>query len=63
MTMAGPAIVCAARPVTVKMPAPMMTPMPKTVRSSADRFFFSWNSEASESAIDASIDLVRKRLM
>ena len=36
-TIAGPASVLAARPVSVKMPAPMITPTPKTVRSSAVR--------------------------
>ena len=33
--------VLAARPVRVKIPAPMITPTPKTVRSSAVRLFFS----------------------
>ena len=35
MTIAGPATSCAARPVSVKMPAPITTPTPNTVRSSA----------------------------
>ena len=54
---------CAARPVSVKIPAPMMTPMPKTVRSRALRVRFSWWSASSAEAIDASIDLVRNTLM
>ena len=63
MTMEGPAYSLAARPVRVKMPAPMMTPMPKTVRSRALRRFLSWYSASSVSAIDSSIVLVRKMLM
>src|SRR6476469_1826999 len=58
MTIAGPAYCAAALPVSVKMPAPMMTPMPKTVRSRAVSFFLSWNSGSSVSLIDCSIDLV-----
>lgn len=61
--MAGPAYCAAARPVRVKMPAPMMTPMPKTVRSTAVRFFLSWYSSSTVSAMDASIDFVRNRLI
>ena len=53
----------AARPVRVKMPAPMMTPMPKTVRSSAVRRFLSWYSGSSVSAIDCSIVFFRNRLI
>ena len=63
MTIDGPAYSLAARPVRVKIPAPMMTPMPKTVRSRALRRFLSWYSASSVSAIDSSIDLVRKMLM
>ena len=58
----GPAYCSAARPVTVKMPAPMMTPTPKTVRSSAESRFLSWYSGSSVSLIDCSTDLVRIRL-
>ena len=53
ITTAGPATSCAARPVSVKMPAPMTTPTPKTVRSSADNDLRSRNSGSSVSAIDA----------
>ena len=63
MTIAGPAKAWAAFPVTVKMPAPMMTPIPKTVRSSALSRFLSWYSGSSVSWIDCSIDLVRNTLM
>src|SRR5829696_7646703 len=45
------------------MPAPMMTPMPKTVRSRALKVLFSLWSASSADAIDASIDLVRNTLM
>jgi len=41
MTIEGPATVAAARPVSVKIPAPMMTPMPNTVRSRAPSRFLS----------------------
>lgn len=37
--MAGPASECVARPATVKIPAPMTTPTPKTVRSRAVSLF------------------------
>ena len=63
MTIEGPAYSFAARPVRVKIPAPMMTPMPKTVRSTALRRFFSWYSASPVSAIESSIVLVRKMLM
>ncbi len=45
------------------MPAPMMTPMPKTVRSRALRVLFSLWSASSDAAIEASTDLVRNTLM
>src|SRR5829696_241004 len=61
--MDGPAYSLAAAPVSVKMPAPMMTPMPNTVRSRALRVFFSLWSASSADAIDASTDLVRNTLM
>ena len=63
MTIAGPATSCAARPVSVKMPAPMTTPMPKTVRSRALSDFLSRNSGSSVSAIDCSTDFVRRTLI
>ena len=59
----GPAIWCATRPVRVKMPAPITTPTPKTVRSSAVRDFLSWYSGSSVSAIDCSTVLVRITLI
>jgi hypothetical protein len=49
----------AAMPVSTKMPVPMMTPMPKTVRSQADRSFLSLCWDSSVSRIDCSIDFVR----
>jgi hypothetical protein len=45
------------------MPAPMMTPMPKTMRSRAESRRFRWWSGSSAAAIEASIDFVRNRLM
>ena len=45
------------------MPAPMMTPMPNTVRSSQVSRFLSWYSGSSPSRMDCSIDLVRMTLM
>src|SRR6478609_9327847 len=45
------------------MPAPMMTPMPKTVRSRALSVLFSLWSASSDEAIEASTDLVRNTLM
>ena len=35
--MAGPALAAAACPVSTKMPAPMMAPMPSATRLSADK--------------------------
>jgi hypothetical protein len=61
--MPGPAYALAARPVSVKIPAPMITPMPKTVRSIAVRRFLSWYSGSSVSAIDCSIVFFRTRLI
>src|SRR5688572_2165867 len=57
---AGPDWVCATTPVTTKMPAPMMTPTPKTVRSSPDRLFLSRCSGSSVSRIESSTDLTRR---
>lgn len=53
----------AARPVRVKMPALMITPTPKTVRSKAVRLFLSWYSGSSVSAIDCSMLFVRITLI
>jgi hypothetical protein len=60
---AGPALVAAAMPVSTKIPVPMITPMPKTVRSQAERSFLSWCSDSSVSLIDSWIDFVRSRSM
>ncbi len=56
---AGPAWTPAARPVRTKMPVPMMTPTPKTVRSNPLRSRRSLCAGSSVSAIDRSTDLVR----
>ena len=37
MTMAGPACCAAARPVSTKMPVPMMPPMPKAISDGMPR--------------------------
>ncbi len=58
--MAGPAFDAAAWPVSTKMPAPMLTPTPKTIRSNAPRFFLSRCSGSSVSAIVCSMVFVRK---
>ena len=63
MTIAGPATSWAARPVSVKMPAPITTPIPNTVRSSALSDFLRRNSGSSVSAIDCSTDFVRRTLI
>lgn len=57
--MAGPAYPAAASPVRTKRPVPMMTPMPKTVRSRGPRDLLSLNSGSSVSLMDYSMDLVR----
>jgi hypothetical protein len=57
--MAGPAKFAAATPVRTKMPVPMITPMPKTMRSIGPSAFLSSNSGSSVSRMDCSIDLVR----
>src|SRR3954447_18679126 len=54
MGTAGPAAVLATTPVSTKIPVPMITPTPKTVRSRAERFFLSWWSGSSVSRIDSS---------
>src|SRR5688572_11915488 len=53
---AGPDWVCATTPVTTKIPAPMITPTPNTVRSSPDRLFLSRCSGSSVSRIESSTD-------
>ena len=50
-------------PVSTKIPVPMITPMPKMVRSQADRSFLSLCSDSSVSLIDCSIDFVRSTPM
>src|SRR3954447_22559478 len=57
---AGPASVLATSPVSTKMPVPMMTPTPNTVRSRADRCFRSWCSGSSVSRMESSTDLMRR---
>src|SRR3954452_1131597 len=57
---AGPASVFATSPVSTKMPVPMMTPTPKTVRSSAERCLRSWSSGSSVSRMESSTDLIRR---
>ena len=61
--MAGPALDAATVPVSTKIPAPMITPTPKTTRSRACRFFRSWWSGSSVSAMDCSTDFVRNTFM
>src|SRR4051794_37948051 len=58
---AGPAWTPAAFPVRTKMPVPITTPTPNTVRSSALSRLRSWCSGSSVSAMDCSIVLVRQR--
>src|SRR6476469_6875935 len=55
----GPALVAATLAPRVKMPAPMTTATPKTVRSRAERFRLSLWLGSSVSCIDCSTDLVR----
>ncbi len=59
---AGPALFRAAMPVRTKMPVPMMTPTPNTVRSQAESDFRSACSGSSVSRMDCSTVLVRKGL-
>src|SRR4051812_18736849 len=56
----GPATVLATTPVSTKMPVPMITPTPKTVRSSADRCLRSLVSGSSVSRIESSTDFTRR---
>lgn len=60
--MAGPALLRAAMPVRTKMPVPMMTPTPKTVRSQAESDLRSACSGSSVSRMDCSTVLVRNGL-
>src|ERR1044072_3003505 len=57
----GPEKSPAVRAVSVKMPAPITTATPKTVRSQALRFFLSLVPGSSVSAIDCSTDFVRHK--
>ena len=63
MDTAGPAVVAATRAVRVKMPAPMTTATPKTVRSQADSVRLSLWPGSSVSWIDCSTDFVRQILL
>src|ERR1700712_534525 len=62
METAGPAVVAAARAVSVKMPAPITTATPKTVRSNAERLRLSLWPGSSVSLLDCSTDFVRQML-
>src|SRR5829696_3460249 len=57
---AGPAVVLATTPVSTKMPVPMITPTPNTVRSSPDRCLLSRCSGSSVSRMESSTDLIRR---
>lgn len=59
--MAGPVILPAVDAVTVKIPAPITTETPNTVRCHQLRFLRSRVPGSSVSAIDCSTDLVRQR--
>src|SRR5512138_565885 len=56
----GPAYWAAAAPVSTKMPAPMMAPMPSVVRFIALNVRFRPCSESAASALSRAIDLVAK---
>src|SRR6478672_8709087 len=60
---AGPAKLAAAFAPTEKMPAPTATATPMIIRSHVLRERFSLRPGSSASAIDCSIDLVRKRFI
>ena len=47
-------------PMTVKIPEPITAPIPKAVRETGPRVFFSACSGSSDSEISLSIDFVRK---
>ena len=57
---AGPAWSRATTPVSTKMPVPMITPTPKTVRSRPERCFLSRCSGSSVSRMESSTDLMRR---
>src|SRR5690349_17874420 len=59
--MAGPAYPAAAWPVSTKMPAPMIAPMPSVIRFNALKARFSPCSLSAASALSWAIDLVAKR--
>jgi hypothetical protein len=61
--MAGPARVPAALPVRTKMPVPMITPTPNTVRSRGPSVLRSLRPGSSVSAIDCSTVLLRSTLI
>src|SRR6266513_2920435 len=64
MGTAGPAWSAAAWPVSTKMPAPMMAPMPSVIRLSGVSARFSWCSPASlASARRLAMDFVAHKLM
>ena len=63
IVIAGPELVAATVPVMTKIPAPMMTPTPKTIRSRVPRLFLSLCSGSSVSRIDRSTDFVRMTSM
>ena len=58
---AGPVVFAAVDAVIVKIPAPMTTETPKTVRSHQFRSLRNFVSGSSVSAIDCSTDLIRHR--
>src|ERR1700716_3186295 len=61
---AGPACSAAAWPVSTKMPAPMMAPMPNVIRFKGPSARFSWCSPTeSPSARNVGMDLVAHKFM
>src|SRR6478735_5867185 len=66
---AGPALVAAAWPVSTKMPAPMMQPIPREIRLHAESVRFkgtppwvtkAWTSVSSASALSTAIEFLAK---
>src|SRR6476660_5103556 len=66
---AGPALVAAAWPVSTKIPAPMMQPIPREIRLHAESVRFkgtppwvtkAWTSVSSASALSTAIDFLAK---
>src|SRR6476469_3281060 len=66
---AGPALVAAAWPVSTKIPAPMMQPIPREIRLHAESVRFkgtppwvtkAWASVSSASALSTAIDFLAK---